>query len=150
MTNVSTALPVLVAAALAVAGCGEGPAAPPALPTVTFSITNNGQSSHCGGSGNPWAVAGITLKQSTTGVESTQGVTVPSGYSRDLAVVIPASGTYDVFINSESYCCNPGSGCVSDSAVFMRTLLVSGSTHTIILAGGSASTLDSTPSTGIF
>ena len=143
-------MPVLVAAMTAMAGCGGSSDATPPPLSVTFSITNNGQSSHCGGSAVPWAVASITLKQSTTGAESTQADAVPSGYSRSIDVVIPANDTYDVFINSESYCCNPGSGCTYDSAIFRTTPLVSGSTHVIDLAGGSASTFDSTASTGIF
>jgi hypothetical protein len=141
---------VLAASLFAASGCGGSSDVAPPPPSVTFSISNNGLSSHCGGSAVPWGVASITLKQSVTGVESTQGGTVPSGYSRDIAVLIPANDTYDVFINSESYCCNPGSGCAFDSAIFKKTSLVSGSTHTIALSGGTASTFDSTPSTGIF
>jgi hypothetical protein len=90
------------------------------------------------------------LKQSITGIETSQDCTVPSGYSININVIIPANDTYNVFINSENYCCNPGSGCAMDHAIFMNIPLVSGSTYNVNLSGDSTSKLDSIPSSGIF
>ena len=139
-----------LAAALLFAACG-GTSQPAVKPlTVTFTITNNGSSNHCGGGVGAHDVANVTLKQSITGVETVQQGTVPTGYSRDIQVVIPQNDTYDVFVYSVNYCCNPGSGCVLDPAIFMHTPLVSGQSYVVNLAGGTASTLDSAHSTGIF
>jgi hypothetical protein len=140
-------IPIL-AAGIMLVGCNSTSAPTPL--SVTFSITNNGSSNHCGGGVGAHDVANVTLKQSVTGTETVQNCTVPTGYSRAIRVVIPENDTYDVFIYSVDYCCNPGSGCELDPAIFTRTPLVSGQDYVVHLAGCSASTLDATRSTGIF
>jgi hypothetical protein len=138
-----------LASAVLFAACG--PTIPVVAPlTVTFAITNNGSSNHCGGGVGAHDVDNVTLKQSITGVETVQHGTVPSGYTRDIPVIIPKDDTYDVFVYAVDYCCNPGSGCVLDPAIFMHTPLAAGQTYVVNLAGGTASTLGTAHSTGSF
>jgi hypothetical protein len=130
-------------------GCNNNPTAATATPTpnyVTFNITNNGFYHWNSSTTYTGPVTSVCLTRNSTGTSYSQTCSIPTGTSSNVNVVIPADDTYTVNVYSNAIT-NIG---FNRSATFNTFSFTRGTTYTVNLAGGSASTLNTTPSSGDF